>query len=144
MFLWIELISICHLLSQPFCSILASAAELKLNFIKQDRQTFSVFPWINLVQKRSKLSKFKMNNLARSAIIPRRCFGTGQALRDEVHPVFKKFKAVQQQYQQDNGLVTHLKAGPRDKANFYLTTVMCFTTIALTAKTWYTMAMKGR
>ena len=49
-----------------------------------------------------------MNSVARSTVMARRFFGTGRVLRSEpteVHPVFKKHKALQQQFQQDNGLV---------------------------------------
>merc|ERR1712080_307411 len=81
-------------------------------------KTFSVFHWNNLFQKRF-FFKIKMNSLARSTIMARRFFGTGQVLRAEVHPVFAKLKGTQQLYQKDNGLVIHLRAGTRDKVYFY-------------------------
>merc|ERR1711913_216894 len=91
-------------------------------------------------------SIFKMNSLARSAIMARRCFSTGRALRaeGEVHPVFAKLKETQQLYQKDNGLVIHLRAGTRDKAYFYFTTALLVGVMVGTTRTWYKMAMKGR
>merc|ERR1712179_81664 len=117
------------------------------NFIKQEMgKTYSVFLGINLVKKLFFL-KSKMNSVARSTVLGRRFFGTGRVLRSEpteVHPVFKKHKVLQQQFQQDNGLVIHLKAGARDKVYFYATTGLLFAVIGGTVTTWYEMAMKGR
>merc|ERR1711862_948283 len=115
--------------------------------IKQENsQTYSVFLGVNLVKKLFFL-KSKMNSVARSTVLARRFFGTGRVLRSEpteVHPVFKKHKVLQQQFQQDNGLVIHLKAGARDKVYFYATTGLLFAVIGGTVTTWYKMAMKGR
>jgi len=86
-----------------------------------------------------------MNSLARSTFMARRLLSTTAVQSErQVHPVFHKLKATQQAYQQDNGLVIHLRAGTRDKVVFYFTCGMLFTVIGLSAQAWYTMAMKGR
>ncbi|XP_026478635.1 cytochrome c oxidase subunit 7A, mitochondrial-like [Ctenocephalides felis] len=85
---------------------------------------------IRFMQRVSQLAQSNTRQITQSAV---RASG-------EVHPGYKKIKAIQEKFQVDNGLPVHLKGGPLDKFLYQLTMGLCLISIGVGAKLIYELS----